>query len=466
MRKFSDFEVKLPAKASIWYLASGIIGKGLGVLTTPFFTRLLSGEEYGEFTLYITLAGIASVSCSAISSGSAVYDGMKAFEDKKGSYLKSALTVSLLFSLLFCLLLFAFSPFFDFSPLLFLPLTAQILCDATLSVFMCSRRFYYRYKEITAINIISAALPPSISIFLLYTVGGGYRARIYVLLFTSLALAVYALIRLLCERGAVVGKMALYLTKKAMPLIPHGIGSAVCAQADKLIITAVMGAEALAKYSVVHSLGLAIQFITTALGSALWPWLIRRLNAGEKERITELFIPLLYGLSALNLCVVAAAPEAMAILAPRVYMQAFSAMLPISLSALISFFCSFATVTLVHLERGRAVATASLAGTVSCVLLNFMLITPFGYLGAGLSLLLSQLLTAAIDIEALRKAGVSDLLPVPKLCRAFLLSAGLGLAFFLCSELLFLRVLLLIAPAVILLNCLFSAKELIVEKTA
>ena len=130
-----------------------------------------------------------------------------------------------------------------------------------------------------------------------------------------------------------------------------------------------ISAEALARYSVVHSLGLAIQFITTALGSALWPWLIRRLDADEKGRITDLFIPLLYGLSALNLCVIAAAPEAMAILAPTVYMQAFSALLPISLSALVSFISSYATVALVHLGHGRSVATASITGTLSCVLL-------------------------------------------------------------------------------------------------
>jgi O-antigen/teichoic acid export membrane protein len=463
MKKTKALSVKLPAKASIWYLASGILGKGLAVLTTPFFTRLLSPQQYGEYTLYITLVGVVSISSSVVSSGSAIYDGMKRFEEGIGSYLRSALLVSSAFSLGFCLLLFTFSFLFNVNILFFLFLTVQILCDCILSVFLCSRRFYYEYKEVAVISIVSSATSPVISIILLKIIGGDYRIRIYALLAVSLALAIYAIFRIYKEKGYFQRTMAKYLIKRSLPLLPHGIGSAVCAQADKLTITAVMGSSALASYSVVHSLGLGIQFITSALGSALWPWVIRRLSQNESDKVSELFSPLLYGLAGLNLCVISIAPEIMSILAPSKYMGAFSALLPISISALASFVSSAATVALVHKGLGRSVAIASISGTLSCIILNITLISSFGYLGAGLALLFSQLLTAIIEIIALKKAGLGQILPTRLLCTVFLISLGVGIAPLLFSNLLFARVLLLCVPAVMLTNSLLSAKRLVTE---
>ena len=72
-------ELKLPARATLWYMSAAVIGKGVSFLSTPFFTRLMSGEEYGTFTLYITLLGVASVICSAVYSGSGVYRALQVY---------------------------------------------------------------------------------------------------------------------------------------------------------------------------------------------------------------------------------------------------------------------------------------------------------------------------------------------------------------------------------------------------
>ena len=135
--------IKLPARASVWYLAVSLIAKGMGVLTMPLFTRLLDGEEYGQFALYMTLLGGGTVICSAVNSGSALYNGLRKNGDKIETYLKSALAVSTAISLLFCLLLFVFLPILELNRVFLLPLTIQLFCDGAVAVLLGAEKYYY-----------------------------------------------------------------------------------------------------------------------------------------------------------------------------------------------------------------------------------------------------------------------------------------------------------------------------------
>lgn len=40
--------------SAVWYTISSIMAKGITVLLTPFFTRILSVSEYGEYTNFIS----------------------------------------------------------------------------------------------------------------------------------------------------------------------------------------------------------------------------------------------------------------------------------------------------------------------------------------------------------------------------------------------------------------------------
>ena len=45
--------MSLPAKASIWYMLCSVLQKGISVITTPIFTRILSTEQYGLVSIYL-----------------------------------------------------------------------------------------------------------------------------------------------------------------------------------------------------------------------------------------------------------------------------------------------------------------------------------------------------------------------------------------------------------------------------
>ena len=103
----------------------------------------------------------------------------------------------------------------------------------------------------------------------------------YPMLIFSLMISAFQLFRILRKPSRTSKEMTRYMLRTAIPLLPHSLSVALGGQADKLFVTRLMGAASLAKYAVVHSLGIALQFAVTSLGSALGPWIIRRLDLGE-----------------------------------------------------------------------------------------------------------------------------------------------------------------------------------------
>ena len=51
----------IAAKAAFWFMVCSFLQKGMSIITTPVFTRLLSTEQYGQFTVYSSWLNILTV---------------------------------------------------------------------------------------------------------------------------------------------------------------------------------------------------------------------------------------------------------------------------------------------------------------------------------------------------------------------------------------------------------------------
>ena len=455
--------LRLPAQASVWYIGASVMSKAIAIAATPFFTRLQSEEEYGAFTLYISVVGAMSVIVSAFTAGSSIYKGLDDFSCEKGSYLKSVLTVSFGFSALLCTLLFAFSRFLGINRDVVILIFLQIIFDSAVAVYLTDARFRYAYKQVVMLGIFESLLSPIIAIAWLRAVGGGYKIRAYALLLVSFVAAAYALYRLLQNGGKVKYGMIKYSLRTSLVLLPHSFAGALSAQADKLIFSAALGNAALARYSVAHSIGAGLSFVVAGVGAALGPWIIRRLKAGEIDRIYEISELIFKALAASTVALVALAPEAMLILAPREYSEATVAILPIALSVLFSLITLISSVALVQADKSKYTSYASVSALGSGILMNFLLIPPLRYFGAALALLISQAIGAVLSLYFMRKY-CALLLPIKRFLYYFILTALLCAIAVGIYDSLALRVLLLTVPAIIMLGSFFSTLELVKEK--
>ncbi len=457
--------LRLPAKATIYYTLSSALAKAVGILTTPIFTRILTGEDYGKYTFYMSWLGLCTTICTSVISQAVIYRGLEKFKAQKDEFIFSSFTLVIGFTAVFCLLLFAFYDILDLTRGIILLLMIQLFCDASVGIYQTVRRYDYSYRALSVINAVSVVATPLLSAILIFGAKIGYRGRIFALLLVSLMIASPHVARVLRNgKEKFNKKIALYISRRSLPLLPHAASVAVGAEIDKLMITAALGAEALAKYSVAHTLGLGIGFAVSALASALYPWVIRKLSSGCDEAVEPISSAILNALGALAMIIALLVPEIFMFLAPPEYSDARLATIPLLLSTIPSFSSSFITLGIVHAEHSGYTSVSAIASVVVSVILNSILIPRLEYVGAALSLLLSSLVTLGVNYVFLKRIGLDSIFSQKAFFKSLLITSAVAVATPLIYSYLALRILGLVLPVTILFYTFFGIREFILEE--
>ena len=82
-------------KSGIWYTLSNFLLNGISFLTTSIFARLLSKEEYGEFSNFVSWISIASIFITLNTSAS-VLTAQEDYRGKEKEYTFSLILASVL----------------------------------------------------------------------------------------------------------------------------------------------------------------------------------------------------------------------------------------------------------------------------------------------------------------------------------------------------------------------------------
>ena len=454
--------LKVPAAASVWYVATGVVTKAVGMLMTPVFTRILTGEEYGAYTLYMSWLGLAStVALGAISQG-VIYKCFQRYgrDESQPTVMLTAMAVT---GAVATLALIPAVSLGGISPILVPLMLLQLLFDTVISVRTVSLRYTYSYKQIALSGALQAIGAPLLSVLLISTTGLGAYARILGLLAVTGAVAVPLAVGILRRGGAFDGERRRYLLSGSARLLPHLIAGAVISQADKLMLSFYHGEAVLARYSVAHTVGYGLVFAVGGIGAALNPWIMRKLRAGREDEVRDIAGLLTRVISQATVFLVAIAPEALRLLAPAEYSTALPAVLPIVLTTLPSFVAGLCSTVAVFSDRGAAVSAASVPAAAVNIAAGLLLIPEFRYTGAAFSLLLAHLCSMVLQLCVLKKCRL--LLPVSgdKLLAALASSSILGVLVYLAYPLPWLRVLLLIPPALSAVGAVLSLKEKIAD---
>ncbi|MDE5916568.1 MAG: hypothetical protein K2G62_00390, partial [Oscillospiraceae bacterium] len=54
-------KMPIQMKASVWFLICSFLQKGISTITTPIFTRLLSTEEYGQYSVFNSWLSVVTI---------------------------------------------------------------------------------------------------------------------------------------------------------------------------------------------------------------------------------------------------------------------------------------------------------------------------------------------------------------------------------------------------------------------
>ena len=390
-------KINRPARASVFYTLTGAFERGTSFIFTPLFTRALSPSEYGLYPLYTSALGIMSVLISLELGGGVIYRALsKRGMQAKDTVLGSALLILTLSSGAF---FFIFSVFPSIGGVLFgldritlIFMTAQIFLNGVLSIYFAGCRYSYDYKPPTVINLLNATLSPTVSYLIIKFTAARAEGRIIGTLVATAVIASPLIIKLIkrCNASFPLIRELLF---SSLPVLPHFLATSLSLQSGKLVIGRYLGEGALAKYSLVFSLGFVFTVLTVGVSSGLSPWITRKLSQG-RERTVDILTERLFSLfAALTLIGVTFMPEGLRILAPPEYRDALGAVYPIAVSVLLSLLGSVLYSIAIYYKRGGLISIASSLVAVMTLTLHLIFTSRLGYGAAAVIQAIASLLT-------------------------------------------------------------------------
>lgn len=409
--KLSNTIKKMPKglKASIAFFIANIVTAGIKYITTPFFTRLLSIEEFGVVSVYLTWEQVFGIIAMFCLSYGIFNNGMSDFPEQRDEFSFSMLGLSNIITVIFAIILFLSYPYskniiqLDY-PLLIL-MVLIFLFQPAYKFWTVRQRYEYEYKKTVVWTIVCAFLSPAIAILCIYVLPGN---RIYSRLFgselTLLAIYIGFFIYLgrkshwKCDRR--FWKDAILFN---LPLIPHYLSTYILASSDKIMISNLCGNADTAFYTIAYSIASVGTIVWSAANASLVPYTYEKCKTKDYKSISNVTIPILIVYGVVCFMVILMAPEIVSILATAEYKEAIYAVPPVIAGLFFQVHYYMYANVLYYYKKPKYVMIASLTATALNLVLNYVFIQKYGYLAAGYTTLICYLVQAVIDFLAMRK---------------------------------------------------------------
>ena len=78
--------LSVQAKAALWVTICSFLQKGISFITVPIFTRLMSTEEYGTYTVYLSWLQILTIMTSLYLFNGVYDNAMAKYEKQRDEY--------------------------------------------------------------------------------------------------------------------------------------------------------------------------------------------------------------------------------------------------------------------------------------------------------------------------------------------------------------------------------------------
>ena len=437
LSKYQNIPVNI--KASLWFLISAFFQRGISVITTPVFTRLMTPAEYGEFSVFYSWYGIITIFVTLNLFFGVYVRGLVKFENERKTFSSSmeGLTLTLVAGWLVVYFLFSdfFNHFFSLNMKQMLCMFLAIWSNSAFSFWAAEQRVDLKYKRLVGVSVLVVLATPVIQLILMGVMPDKVMARIYGMTLVNMVLYTPLFIGQMCGGGVFYSaKFWKYALAFNIPLIPHYLSQTVLNSADRLMINSMIGSSEAGIYSLAYSVSQIMTIFNSSLMQTIEPWLYKKIRDKRVSEISKVAYSSFALIAIVNLVLIALAPEVVAIFAPKEYYAAIWVIPPVAMSVFFQFSYTFFAVFEFYYEKTKYITAATLVGAIANIVLNYVFIKMFGYYAAGYTTLICFVLYAVFHYlfmcklinEYHRDERVYDLKVLLVLTATFLF-AGFGL---------------------------------------
>lgn len=389
--QYSTFPVNV--KAAFWFLISSFFQRGISVITTPVFTRLMSASEYGEFSVFYSWYGIITIFVTLNLFFGVYTRGLVSFEEDRDEFSSSMQGLMLLLVLGWFLVYILFRPFFNslfsLSTFEMIALFAIIWSNGAYCFWAAEQRVTLKYTKLVLVSMITAAAIPVAQILLILLMEDAVKARILGLLAVSVIFYPMLFYRQIKKgKRLYSARYWRYALAFNIPLIPHYLSQTILNSADRLMIRDMVGTAEAGIYSLAYSVSQIMTIFNTAMMQSIEPWLYKKIRDNQIRDISKVAYPSFIIVAVINLLLICLAPEVISFFAPREYYDAIWIIPPVAMSVFFTFAYTFFAVFEFYYKKTQYIAMATSIGAVLNIVLNYFFIKRFGYIAAGYTTLI------------------------------------------------------------------------------
>ena len=375
------------AKASFWTIISSIFLKGMGFITLPIFTRLLTTSEYGILSIYGSWVSLFSILITFTVWGGVFNVGMVKYPNR--AKFVSAIQGLSVSSVMICffIALFILDPLdslLGMSSFLVICMFIEILVSIPFNIWLSEQTYDFYYKKKILLTIGMSILNPILGYFAIINFPWHVEARVLSGLIPQIIVSFYFFVKQQ-KRGKVFFDASLwrYVLGFNSVLILHYLSMQVLNQSDRIMINAFCGSSEAGIYSVAYNFAILLNLISNGMNSSLTSYVYRCMKAGTITKLAKInsLAAILVGGCALLL--IALVPDIFKFMLPPDYYDALWIVPPVTLAAFFMYLYPMFGAIEFYYEVNKYVTFASCIGALLNIVLNAIFIPIFGYIVAA-----------------------------------------------------------------------------------
>lgn len=395
-------------KASFWFMICNLLQKGIAFITVPIFTRLLSTDEYGFYSIFNSWESILTIFVTLNLSYQVFNNGMVKYRNDKDGYASSMIGLTFISSTIGLIIYFiANKIWYNYTGINFmymLLMFTDMFFVGILGIWTVRQRYDFKYKFLVCITIFTMLANPILGIIFVIRFKDKIFGRLLAMVIINVLAGLIAMAILIVKGHKIISlKYWRYALKIDLPLIPHYLAMVLLNSSDRIMIGKICGNSFAAFYSIAYNIAMIMQILINSINSSFNPWIYQKLQIRDYKAIKRIssFLIILIGM----VCILPMflGPEVILIFGSKEYSSASYVMSVISASVFMIYVYSlFINIELFY-ERSKMVMYGSIGATIINIILNYIFINLFGYIAAGYTTLISYIMLAIFHFLSVKK---------------------------------------------------------------
>lgn len=388
-----------PVKAAFWSVVANVLSKGISFIFTPLYTRILTQEEYGFFSLFSSAHAVIMIFATLNLGYGGFNNGMLKYPDDRYRFISCMQGLGLVSCCIcFCIFLILQKPFIAWFGIGFNDICLIFLIMMFYNSQVCwmqYQRYIFRYKALFLISLSISILTPLISVMSIHIVSE--RKYALVIGFSLVQIGfnfVFFVLNYVKGKSLYLKEYWMLGLRMNVPLIPHYLSTIILGQSDRFMINYYCGEAKVAIYSLTYSLSLMINIFVNAISATLTPWVYQKIKEHDVKSVSLVSRSLLVLLSGIVIFCILVAPELIWILGSESYMEAKWIVAPVMLSCFYSMVYSLFGIPVFYKEKSINIMLSTLLSAMLNILLNAIYIPKYGFAAAGYTTMVSYLFLA------------------------------------------------------------------------